>query len=104
MMQALHALASLLLFCLVVIGMVGIAFHAFRGEGWLLEGFERLSSLLLDHPSLLIPLGIVVLSSFALWRKCRSMGLRNRFADTIAYGFVAAGIFFVYRLAAHGTP
>lgn len=95
MKQFFSLLESLITVVLVLAGLAGISYRSFRENGWVEQGFGKITDAYLTYP--LIALGVTIALAFAIrsWRARRQLGKRGVHFDYIVYVFMAAGIYFI---------
>lgn len=105
MKQFLVFLESLVIVALVVAGLVGLSYHAFRGGGWFDAAFERLAEIVFQNVTVSIIVGSIALVAFVMWYERHiTKGVYNRRLPTIVlYVLMAAGAYFIGRYALFGS-
>jgi hypothetical protein len=89
---------------LVLAGIGGVAFNMFRDGGWFGSLFDRFWNALLDHPLVVIPVAIAVFVIGKFWHDYNvAKGHTSKLPNFFLYGVMAAGAFFVFRLATTGS-
>ena len=104
MKQAYEYLTSLATIALVVAGLGGLAFHAFRESGWISAALGGLWSFEMDYPLVAVPLTIAAIAVFFAWRNHHLVhGGVNRVPALLVYCLMAAGAFFIGQFALNGS-
>lgn len=104
MKQAYEYLVSLATITLVVAGISGVSFHAFRDRGWIELTLNRVWSFQLDHPMIAIPLTLGAALAFHLWRRHHLVhGKVSRVPAVLIYGLMGVGAYFLGQFALHGA-
>jgi hypothetical protein len=88
-------LESLVTVVLVLAGVGGIGYRTFRHDGWLSQGFGKLTDAYLDYPLIALGLTVAVFFAYRVWRERRNQGRRGKIFDYLVYVFMAAGIYFI---------
>jgi ABC-type dipeptide/oligopeptide/nickel transport system permease component len=93
--QVLAALEAMVTLVLVVVAIVGIAYHSFREGGLIAQGFGKITSAYVSYP--ISALAITILAFFAVraWRNRELRGTRASNFDYIIYAMMALGIYFI---------
>jgi phosphate/sulfate permease len=96
-------LGSLITVVLVLAGLIGISYRTFRDDGWMSQGFGKITDVYITYP--LMGLGITVALVLALraWLARRNLGKRGLHFDYIVYVFMGAGIYFIGHYLLRGT-
>ncbi len=102
MKQILVVLEAMVTLVLVLAAIVGISYHAFREEGWVSQGFGKISDAYINTP--LIALAVTIAAIFAIraWRGRDGRGARSRIFDYVIYALMAVGIYFIGRYVVTG--
>ena len=95
MKQALSALESLITVALVIAGIVGMSYQAFRDGGWLTNGFNQVVDLYVHRPLIGLGLTVALFFSYRAWQRSAESGRGGKFFDLIIYALMAAGAYFV---------
>ena len=104
MKQAYEYLVSLTTIALVVTGIGGVSFHAFRDRGFLEQMLGRMWSFELDYPIVAIPLTLTAALAFYAWRTSHvSHGTVSRVPSMLVYTLMAAGAYFISQFALYGA-
>lgn len=104
MKQAYEYLLSLVTIALVVTGLAGVSFHAFRDRGWIESGLGRVWSFEMDYPMVAVPLTAAAVGLFVVWRNHYLVhGRISRVPALVIYCLMGAGAFFIGHYALHGT-
>ena len=99
MKQFLVVLEAMVTFVLVVVAIVGVAYHSFRENGWIVQGFGKISDAYVHYPLIAIAVTVGAILAFRSWRGRLKRGARSRFFDYLMYLLMAVGIYFVGRYA-----
>ena len=95
-MKGFGSVGTFAVLVLVVAGLTGISYNLFREDGWIESVFS--------HPSILlfVIFGAVILG--VLWSKDSKTELRHQIVPNLLfYSMVAAGLYFIGRLAITGA-
>lgn len=96
-------LGSLLVGCLIMLGIGGVAYHLFRDDGWLAQGLGALWEAHYQAPVMTI---ILILSGLVVIKSLHSAQIggkkESRIPDMVLFAFIATGIFFLGRLVTTG--
>ncbi len=102
MKQAYEYLVSLATITLVLAGISGVSFHAFRDRGWIELALDRIWSFQLDHPMVAIPVTLAAALAFHFWRNHHlTQGGVNRVPALLVYCLMGAGAYFLGQFALH---
>jgi hypothetical protein len=102
--QAYEYSVSLAAIALVLTGVGGISFHAFREDGWVGFVLGNILSLEMQYPLVAIPLTVAAILLFRAWRNHRlALGRVSRVPAAAVYVLMGAGAYFIARLALDGT-
>ena len=88
-------------FCLMILGIVGVLVHALGKDGWI----ERALGAMVDQGVGII-IGVVITGAVVWWigrRILLATQANKGFNDVLMYGLVALGVFFFVRLLMHGS-
>ena len=102
MKQALAALESLITIILVVAGIAGLSYQAFREDGWVSQGFGKVTDAFLNFPLIALGLTVAMFFSYRAWRNSTSRGGGGKMFDLILYGLMAAGTYYIARYVIKG--
>jgi hypothetical protein len=94
-MRILVVLEAIVTLVLVLIAIVGICYRAFRDNGWIEQGFGKLSDFYFNYPLIGIAVTVAGIFAFRGWRARKVRGARSRFFDYVIYVFMAVGIYFI---------
>lgn len=104
MKQVVEYLQALATFALVLAGVGGLSYHAFREDGWIETAVGNIWQLEFQYPLIAVPLTIAAIVVFKLWRDGRIVhGRTSRLTGWLIYGLMAAGAYFIGSYALHGT-
>lgn len=105
MKQLLTFLESFVIVALVVAGLVGLSYHAFRGGGWFDAALGHIAEFVFQNMTASIIIGSVVAIAFVIWHdRYLSKGIYNKRLPTIIlYVLMAAGVYFIGRYAIVGS-
>ena len=95
MKQILVVLEAMVTLVLVVVAIAGVAYHSFREEGWVSQGFGKISAAYINHPLIALAVTIAAFFAFRAWRNRKIRGERTKFFDYVVYALMAVGIYFV---------
>jgi hypothetical protein len=96
-------LESLITVILVLTGVIGISYNCFRENGWLKQGFGKLTDAYLDYPLIALGITVALFFAFRAWRDRQSQGRGGKSFDYVVYVFMAIGIYFIGRYVLTGT-
>ena len=92
-------LGSVLLGCLILLGIGGIAYHLFRDDGWISQGLSALWKAQYEAPVLTI---ILIVAAIFIVRTLYTAHIgdkpKSRVPDLVLMVFIATGIYFLGRL------
>lgn len=103
MKEAYQYFLSLCMVMLVLAGVGGLAFHAFRNEGWFDVVLERLWHFEAEHTVVALPLTLLAVVLLTLRRRGPHMPVQ-RVPGFFVYGLMGAGVYFIVHFARYGTP
>lgn len=104
MKQIYDYLVSLAAIALVVAGIGGASYNAFRDHGWLEEMLGRVWSFELDYPMVAIPLTLTAALVFYAWRTHHvTHGTVSRVPSMLIYTLMGAGAYFIGQVALYGS-
>ena len=104
MKQAYEYLMSLATISLVLAGISGVSFHAFRDSGWLELILGRVWSFEMDYPMVAIPLTLTAALLFYAWRNHHlTHGSVSRVPALLIYTLMGAGAYFIGQFALYGA-
>ena len=89
------------IFCLMILGIIGVLYHALGKDGWI----DRFLGVIIDQ-GVGILIGVVIGGAVIWWvgRRILLATQTNKvFNDFLMYGLVALGVLFCVRLLMHGT-
>ena len=89
------------IFCLMILGIVGVLVHALGKDGWI----EKALGAIVDQAVGII-IGVVITGAVVWWigrRILLSTQANKGFNDVLMYGLVLLGVYFFARLLLHGT-
>ncbi len=102
MKQFLTVLEALVTLILVVVAIIGISYHAFRDEGWIAQGFGKISSAYVNYPLMALAATIAAYFGYRAWQGRKTRGLRANYFDYVVYALMAVGIYFIGRYVLKG--
>jgi hypothetical protein len=89
---------------LVLAGISGVAYNLFREGGWLGSILGGLWNILMEHSILVLLVISAVLFIGKMWYDHnRATGRKSKLPDALVYVVMGAGVYFVWKLFAHGT-
>ena len=101
MKRLLRDIGFFAIFCLMILGIVGVLAHAIGRGGWI----ERFLGTVIDE-GIGIIIGVLIAGA-AMWWVGRRILLATQtnkaFNDALMYGLIALGVFFFARLLIYGT-
>jgi nitric oxide reductase large subunit len=101
--NALSVLESLVTVLLVLAGIGGLAYHAFRDGGWVTTGLGKAADAFFDTPLMALGLLVAMFLSYRALRGRQAAGHRNKWlVDALVYAFMASGVFFIARYVLKG--
>lgn len=95
MKQAFAALESLITIILVVSGIVGLAYHGFREDGWVSRGVGKVADAYINYPLIALGLTVALFFSYRAWNDSKSAGRGGKIFDILLYFLMAAGTYFI---------
>src|SRR5262245_65518616 len=101
MKRLLRDIGYFAVFCLMILGIMGVLYHALGKDGWI----EKFLGSIIDQ-GIGILLGVVIAGAVIWWlgrRMLLATQTNKAINDLMMYGFIALGLFFVARLLMHGT-
>ena len=101
MKRLLRDISYFTIFCLMILGIIGVLYHALGKEGWI----DRILGGVIDQ-GIGILIGVVIGGAVLWWlgqRILLATQTNKLFNDFLMYGLVALGLLFVVRLLLHGT-
>ena len=101
MKRLLRDMAYFFVFCLMILGIVGVLVHALGKDGWI----DRALGGIVDQ-GIGIILGVVIMGAVLWWigrRILLATQANKAFNDVLMYGLIVLGVFFFARLLLHGT-
>jgi ABC-type dipeptide/oligopeptide/nickel transport system permease subunit len=100
--QILVVLEALITLILVLVAIVGIAYHSFREDGWVSQGFGKITDAYLNYPLIAIAVTIAAFFGYRAWNNRKKRGVRTKFFDYVIYAMMAVGIYFIGRYVVNG--
>ncbi len=97
MKQALAVLKSLIITTLTIAGIAGLGLQAFRDGGWLVQGLEKVTAVLMNFSLIALGLVIALFLGYRAWRSATSGLDSEKLFDLLMYLFIAAGIYYIAR-------
>lgn len=95
MKQFLAVLESLITVVLVLAGLAGISYSAFREGGWVTQGMGKISDAYVNYPLIAFGVTIALFFAFRAWSGRRNHGRGGKVFDYIVYALMATGIYFI---------
>ncbi len=95
-------LESLVALILVVIAIVGIAYHGFRDGGWVSQGFGKISDAYVNYPLMALAATVAGFFAYRSWRGRTEHGTSRQSFDYVIYTLMAVGIYFIGRYVLQG--
>jgi len=95
MKQILESLESIITVVLVLTGIAGISYRAFRDDGWVERGFGKVTSAYIEYPIMGLALTIVGVYAIIKFRQRKVDGRRYKYVDYIIYALMVVGIYFI---------
>ena len=74
MKQIFSALESLITIILVIAGIVGASYNAFREGGWISQGFGKITDAYSNYPLVALGLTVAMFFSYRAWRNATASG------------------------------
>ena len=102
MKQFFSALESMITVVLVLVGIVGISFQAFREDGWVTRGFGKIADTYVNDPLIALGLTVALFFSYRAWRSATNSSRGGKLFDLIVYILMAAGTYFIARFVLKG--
>jgi len=104
MKQAYDYVVSFGVIALVVAGLAGLSFHAFRKDGWISTALGHAWAIEVQYPMVAIPLTVGGILAFTAWRNHRrALGRASKVHDMLVYGLMAAGAYFLGQYTLHAA-
>jgi hypothetical protein len=89
---------------LVLAGIGGVAYNAFREGGWLGILFSKFVDVQLENPLIAIPVTIGAVVIGKMWRDNQiAKGRTSKLPDVFVYVIMAAGAFYLWRFFSTGS-
>ena len=101
MKQAMAALESLITIILVVVGIVGVAFHGFKVDGWISRGFGKVADAYINFPLMALGLTVALFFTYRAWHNSKS-SRGGKLFDIVVYFLMAAGTYFIGHYVIRG--
>lgn len=99
MKQTFAYLVSFGTIALVVSGIVGLCFHAFRDRGWIETTVDNIWVMEMEHPAVALPLTLAAAFAFWLWRRRHlAAGSVSRLPAMLIYALMAVGAYFISQV------
>ena len=100
MKQLYDYLVSLTMFVLILAGLAGIVFHAFRNDGWVASGLGGMWSFETGHPLVAVPLTLVAaLALRAGYQHQLGNGRTGALPTFLVYALMASGAYYIGMFA-----
>ena len=104
MKQILIYVQSFVVIVLILSGISGVSYHMFKEGGWLGKILGAFWDVQTGNPVVAIPVTIAVLFIGKMWYDHnRAKGHTSRAPDVLIYIVMAAGAYFLFRLATEGS-
>jgi hypothetical protein len=100
--QLFSGIESLVTITLVLAGIVGITYNAFRDGGWISQGFGKITDAYANYPLVALGLTVAMFFSYRAWRNATASGGGGKIFDLLVYVFMAAGTYFIARYVIKG--
>jgi hypothetical protein len=100
-MRLMRDIGYFAIFCLMVVGVIGVMYHAIGKDGWIDKLFGGIF-----HYGIGTAIGILLGIAIAFWlgrRVLHATQTNALFNDFLMYGLVAIGLLFLVRLVLNGT-
>ena len=102
MKQIFSALESLITIILVIAGIVGASYNAFREGGWISQGFGKITDAYSNYPLVALGLTLAMFFSYRAWRNATASGGGGKIFDLMVYVFMAAGTYYIAHYVIKG--
>ena len=86
MKQIFSALESLITIILVIAGIVGASYNAFREGGWISQGFGKITDAYSNYPLVALGLTVAMFFSYRAWRNATASGGGGKIFDLMVEG------------------
>jgi hypothetical protein len=93
--QILMALEAMVTVVLVLVAIVGLAYHGFREGGLVAQGFGKITSAYVNYPLAALAATITIFFAYRAWRDRKVRGTRTKAFDYVIYALMALGIYFI---------
>ena len=102
MKQFFSGLESLITVILVLAGISGVSYQAFREDGWVSQGFGKITDAFFSFPLIALGVTVALFFSYRAWRNTTDRGRGNKLFDLAVYVFMAAGTYFIAHYVIKG--
>lgn len=104
MKQTWQCVISVFTIALVLAGITGLSFQAFRPGGWIEYALGGLWALEVQYPLVAIPATVGTIVLFRAWRRHHlTLGHLSRVPVLFVYGLMGAGAYFIGQYAFNGA-
>ena len=86
---------SLVTVALVLVGVIGISYRAFRDGGWVTQGLGKVADAYVHYPLLALSATIATFFAYRAWTTRRGHGRGGKIYDYVVYVMMGAGIYFI---------
>lgn len=103
MKSFLEYIESFVVILLVLAGIAGFSYNAFREDGWIESALGNIWSLETQYPLIAVPVTVAAIVLFNMWRTDSvARGQRSRLPNLLLYLLMAAGAYFISQFALNG--
>ena len=104
MKQMLDLMQSLIVMALVLAGIGGLSYHAFRDDGFVEEFLGDIWEWQFQYPLIAIPLTVGAIVLYKVWSNGNMVkGRKGRAGDLLVYLLMGFGAYYIGVYAIHGT-
>ena len=103
MKQAFEFTKSILVMALVLAGIAGLSYHAFKEDGFVEETLGDIWEWQFQYPLIAIPLTVGAIILFKTWASGNMFSRKSGLADILVYILMALGAYFIGNYFMHGT-
>lgn len=104
MRQVLEYVNTFITITLILAGIGGVSYHMFKDNGWLGMILGKVWDVQMSNPVIAIPTTLALLFVGKLWYDHnRAKGHTSKLPNILIYIIMAAGAYFLFQLATHGT-
>jgi hypothetical protein len=97
-------LESFIVILLVLAGIAGLSYNAFREDGFIEEALGNIWSLETQYPLIAVPTTIAAIVLFNMWRNDTvARNRKSKLPDILLYMLMACGAYFIAQYAMNGT-